>query len=650
MANQRLNATITIGGTISGTLKSALGTTRSQIDAIGSSIKRLEREQRTLGSGIQTFGRLGRNVDGLRAKYATVTAELEKLRRTQERIANARLGMAAGRDQMASAGMALGAIGAAVGTAFVPVVQAARFEQALLGVAKQVDGTRDSAGRLTQTYWEMARQIQLLGREIPLATNEIAAMVASGARMGIAREELIQFTRTAAMMASAFDLPAEELADQMGKIAGLFKIPIPAMGELADAINYLDDNAIAKGGDIIEVLKRIGGVAAFVKMPAQEAAALASTFLTLGSNAEIAGTAANAVMRELSVATMQPKRFQQGLQAIGMLSEKIQKAMASNATGTILEVLDRLNTLPDEQRLTAATQLFGKEYGDDIAKLASGVGEYRRQLALAHGEAAKGSMGREFAAQLATTNAQWEIAKNRITEISVNLGQVLLPTLNAVLGTLGSATSSVADFVKAHEVLVGNAVAVAGAILGTVAAIKAFQLGIGATLVAFNALKLALLTNPFTLVATGAVAAAVLIYRNWDWLKAKAIGIWDTIRTTATSAWQAVSNAARTALEWVTDKIEAIGRAWQNFRNLLASARDWLSPSSYTPRLPEPPPALAPRGHVNQTVTNNNTFNITQQRGQPDKQLAYEIAERIRQRKAVESRSSQIDQVMAGAY
>ena len=515
-SNKRLNATITIGGAVTGALKNALGTTRDKLQEIGTAVRKLEREQRMLGNSITTFGSMGKNVDGLRARYAAVTAEIEKTRAAQAKLKAASNGMATGKAGMASAGVALGATAAAAATAFIPVVQAVAFEKAMLGVAKQVDGARDSSGKLTQVYFDMAKQIQLLGREMPMATNEIADMVAAGARMGIAKDELIDFTRTAGMMASAFDLPAGELADQMGKIATLFKIPIPRIGELADVINYLDDNAISKGGDIIEVMKRIGGTAEFVKMPAKEAAALASTFLTLGSTAEVAATAANAAMRELSIATMQPKRFQKGLVAIGLDAKKLQQDMTKDATGTILKVLDALNKLPDEKRLTVATQLFGKEYGDDIAKLATGVEEYRRQLNLAKSDGALGSMLREHQARLQTTTAQWEIAKNRVTELGVNIGMVLLPAVNQTLSIFGAAASAVADFSREHPVLVGNIATVVGTLGGLFAGMKLVAFGVGAVTFAFNAMRLAMMTNPIGLVVAGLATAAALIYQNWE--------------------------------------------------------------------------------------------------------------------------------------
>lgn len=640
MANKNLNATITIGGAITGALKSALGTTRDGLNQIGKAVNDLKARQKELNAVVAGQEKLGRAGNALKVQFANqelglINKQIDALRKKQAIIDSSNAGMAAGKGRMASAGMALGATAVAASAAFVPVIQAAAFEKAMLGVAKQVDGARDSSGKLTNVYFDMAKQVQLLGRELPMATNEIADMVAAGARMGVAKDELIDFTRTAGMMASAFELPAGELADQMGKIATLFKIPIPKIGELADVINYLDDNAISKGGDIIEVMKRIGGTAEFVKMPAKEAAALASTFLTLGSSAEIAATASNAAMRELSIATMQPKRFQAGLKAVGMDAAKVQKDMSNDATGTILKVLDALNKLPDEKRLTVATQLFGKEYGDDLAKLATGVDEYRRQLGLAASDKAMGSMLREHQARLQSTTAQWEIAKNRITEVSVNIGSVLLPAINQVLTVFGGAASAVADFARENQALVGN-IATAVVTFGSLfAATKMVSFGVGAVMFAFNALKLAMATNPIGLLLMVLATAAVLIYKNWEPISGFFTGLFDSVKATVSSS-----------IDWIMSKIQAVGEFWGKTKAFFGFDGG-VTPSSPAANTPTPPsvPRMATAGAGGQSVNapQTNTFNITQQPGQDSKALADEVARRMAERQGVQNRSVMFD-------
>ncbi len=592
MANKKLSATITIGGAVASSLKSAFGSVKSGVNEVGSAIRNAERQQKLLSQSIQTFGKQGRNVDGLRERYVQLTLQLDKMRAAQQRLNQVQQAQKANLDKRAEyRGQILDtvALGATVAS---PVVMAARFETAMLGVAKQVDGARDANGKLTSVYYEMGKQIQQLGREVPLATNEIADMVTAGSRMGVVRDQLIDFTRTSAMMADAFELPAGELADNMGKIAGLFKIPIPAIGELADSINYLDDNAISKGGDIIEFLTRTGGVASAVKVTAQEMAALGSTLLTLGERTETAGTATNAMFQKFAAADKGTKSFKSALKELGISSSAVQKGMQQDATGTMMKVLAAIGKLPKEKQLGVMVELVGLEHSDTLAKLANNTEEWRRQLALANSEAAKGSMSREFAARLETTNAQWTLMKNRTSEVAVNLGSVLLPAINDTFKAISPLVNVVADFArenpKVTKAIVGTAVALTSLKVGSLAARYAFtflkggllggagvleKMRAGALLAGralpfvatgIRGIGLAFVSTGIGALLAGVALAGLAIYQHWDGVSAFMGGVFDGIKVglePAITAWKGLGEALG-----ITDKVTAL---WEGFKKLL---------------------------------------------------------------------------------
>lgn len=619
MANKRLSATIEIGGAVASSLRSAFGNIKNQVGQVGSALRRLETEQRLLTTSIRTFGEMGKNVDGMRARYATLTTQVEKLRAAHERLGKIQQAQQANlakraeyRGQMFDA-VALGA------TASAPIVMAAKFETAMLGVAKQVEGARDKSGNLTAVYHNMAKSIQQLGREIPLATNELADMVAAGARMGVAKDELIGFTRTAAMMADAFELPAGELADNMGKIAGLFKIPIPAIGELADAVNYLDDNAISKGGDIIDFLTRTGGVASSVKVTGKEMAALGSTLLTLGERTETAGTAVNAIYSKFAAADKGTKKFKAAMAEIGLSTSAVQKGMQKDATATLMKVMEAIGKLPAEKQLGVMVELVGLEHSDTMAKLANNTGEWRKQLAMANSEAAKGSMSREFQARLQTTNAQWQLMKNRTEELAVNLGSVLLPAINNTFGAISPFVTAISDFAREHpkvtQAIVGTTVALVSLRLATIAAGYAFTFlkggalqaagmlagargqmlltsiaarTMGSSVVAggggivgmigrvvpmfvggIRAMGLALVTNPIGAAIAGIATAGLMIYRHWDGVKAFLVGTFDGIKA-ATQPLQQTFAAFFESLSPLRPAIDAVG-------NAVKGAWDWFT-------------------------------------------------------------------------
>ncbi|WP_175946583.1 hypothetical protein [Burkholderia pyrrocinia] len=120
MSNRRLSATIVVGGTISSSLKAAMGSTQSGLQRIGSEITAVNKRQVLLGKSIQTFGRMGKDVSGLRSEYAKTVATIDRMRAAQERLNKAQeryKSLRAAADGFGGAAMKAGVAAAAIGVA-----------------------------------------------------------------------------------------------------------------------------------------------------------------------------------------------------------------------------------------------------------------------------------------------------------------------------------------------------------------------------------------------------------------------------------------------------------------------------------------------------------------------------------------------------
>lgn len=511
-------------------LSERLSAARAKLDAAGISTERLADHEASLATQLERTN----------AIMAQQKARLEALGAARAKFDKTKA--FAGKAAVVGAGAT--AAGAAVGLPVVGLVKTySSFEDAMLGVAKQVDGARDANGQFTSTYYEMADAIQAMSKRIPMATTDLAALLEGGARMGVqGKENLLAFTETAANAATAFELPADQIGEDLARIADLFKVPIKNVSQLGDAINYLDDNAKSKGADIIEVLQRTAGITASVGMSYRDAAALGSTFLTLGSSAEVAGTATNAMIRELAIASQQPKKFQQGLKALGLQAESIQNGMAKNSTATILKVLDALNKLPKNRQLSVTTQLFGKEYGDDAAKLAANISEYRRQLELVNSDAGRGSMQREADIRSNTISARWQMLQNRLFNTEANGGAGLRGMVMGLIEAIGIVLDKVDNWVKANPELAKGLLAVAAVVGAVLTVFGGLTLAIAAVIGPFAMLRygmalFGIATNASlwpilaVIAAIAALAAAAyLLYANWDKVKAFFSGLWEEIK------------------------------------------------------------------------------------------------------------------------
>ncbi|PYG48716.1 TP901 family phage tail tape measure protein [Pantoea sp. AG1095] len=396
------------------------------------------------------------------------------------------------RDKIAGAGAATTVAGLAMGAPVLAAVKSsAGMEDAMKGVAKQVNGLRDNDGNRTAQFYDMEAAIKAASEQLPMDNGAIdyAALVEGGARMGVTNQnesyedqkrDLLAFATTAAKASTAFELPAGELAEGLGKIAQLYKIPTRNIEQLGDALNYLDDNAMSKGSDIIDVLQRMGGVAD--RLDYRKAAALGSTFLSLGATSETAASAANAMVRELSVATMQGKTFMGGMELLKLDPKAIEKQMTTDAMGTIQRVLEKVNNLPADKRLTAMTMVFGKEFGKDAAKLANNMPELRRQLQLTQGNAASGSMQKESDINKDSLSAQWLLVKTGAANTLSSLGDTLRTPLMEIMDAVKRVTGTMRRWVESNPELVGRLMKIAAVVATVTLALGTLAVGMAAVL------------------------------------------------------------------------------------------------------------------------------------------------------------------------
>ncbi|HHC4879942.1 TPA: phage tail tape measure protein [Escherichia albertii] len=485
----------------------ALGRQRLAVQRLEERQKKLQQQTALVRAELYRAGISAKDDAGATARLARETsrynqelskqeARLKRLGEAQRRMNAARASYARSlevRDRIAGAGATTTAAGLAMGAPVMAAVKSyTSMEDAMKGVAKQVNGLRDDNGNRTARFYEMQDAIKAASEQLPMENGAVdfAALVEGGARMNVAnpddswedqKRDLLAFASTAAKAATAFELPADELSESLGKIAQLYKIPTRNIEQLGDALNYLDDNAMSKGADIIDVMQRLGGVAD--RLDYRKAAALGSTFLTLGAAPEVAASAANAMVRELSIATMQSKSFFEGMNLLKLNPEVIEKQMTKDAMGTIQRVLEKVNALPQDKRLSAMTMLFGKEFGDDAAKLANNLPELQRQLKLTAGNDALGSMQKESDINKDSLSAQWLLVKTGAQNTFSSLGETLRQPLMDILYTVKSITGALRRWVEANPELTGTLMKVAAVVaavtvgLGTLAVALAAVLG-----------------------------------------------------------------------------------------------------------------------------------------------------------------------------
>ncbi len=411
-----------------------------------SDLQRLQRQQERIGS---TLGRMN-SVQGF---HQSMQGRLEWGRNYREQLR----------------AEAVGAF-ASMGTVIVPIKMAMDFESAMADVRKVVDFDTP------QQFKEMEQQLLSMTHKIPMASTELAKIAASGGQLGIARQDIAQFTETIAKMSVAFDMTAEQAGDSMAKLANVYKIPIKQINVLGDAINHLSNSSPAKASDIVNTLGRVGGVAKQFGLTELQTASLSNALISLGKTPEVAGTAINGMLTKLMTAEKGGKDFQAALKNMGISAKQLKKDIAQNGEQALMDFLKAINKLPKDQQMGTLVDLFGLEYADDVAVLSGSLETYQKSIdALkSKGKDGKpnfsGSMDKEFAARSATTANNLQLFKNQMAHLGINIGSVMLPAVNALLNEMKPLVDSFIRFADAHPNLIKN-------IFLGIAALAAFKVG-----------------------------------------------------------------------------------------------------------------------------------------------------------------------------
>lgn len=398
-------------------------------------------------------------------------------------------------------------------------------------------------------------EIQGLSNELPVATTQIMEMYEAGARMNVPREELAQYVKTAAAAATAFD--AEDmggLAENLGRINANFKLTAEQGRDLADVINYLDDNAISSGAAIIDYMNRVSGSMGLAKISEKNVAALGSTLLSQGVDDSTAAGAVSALFTRLSTAPdMKPVR--EALKDIGLDAKTVQKGMVEDANATVMQIVEAVKKMPKEEQAGILKGLAGGEYNKVFAGLISNTEEWRRQMELANSQDAIGSMAREFETRMGAMSSKWQVFKNQLFNAESGAGQALFGMLSGLMTTVGGWLNAITQWTAANPQLAagimkvvavgsmllvglsGLALVVSTLLVPMVMA-KFAILSLGSSaLSAFGMLKsglmflrVAMMTNPIVLFVTLAVGALILLWANWDKVKAALIAGWNWLK------------------------------------------------------------------------------------------------------------------------
>lgn len=429
-----------------------------ELKGLNNILKAVDRSTISLGdklnanikSGIEKYNTALQKLKVEPFQKAGFHTQMAKLKEDLQRATKAkiRIDMDEAKQKLANLKTEIVASVASVAAIAAPIKSAIDFESSMVDVKKVVDF------KTPDELKEFSNQILNMSRDIPLSVNEIASITASGGQLGIAKENLMDFTQTAAKMGVAFDMSAKEAGDNMATLMNIFNMSVDGVRGLGDTINHLSNNSASTANKIVNAVGRIAGNAKDMGLSADATAGLASSFIALGKQPEVAATAINSMLTVLNNADKAGGDLEKAFKSIGLSGKELKAQILKNPQKALTDFLHTLSKVPKEKKTGVLTTIFGKNFGDDISLLTGAIENFDKAMALSGDNKRFGSMEAEFQSRSDTTENKIQLMKNALNELSVSFGRVFLPYIKRGVEKITEFIQKITEFVRSNEDLV----------------------------------------------------------------------------------------------------------------------------------------------------------------------------------------------------
>jgi TP901 family phage tail tape measure protein len=430
---------------------------------------------KSLGSELKKTGLDTKNLTGeqarLSASSAKASAALQKQERRIQSLNTASAKMASNRAVRADLrGQMLGTAIAAA-----PLVMAGKkavdYEASWADVQK-VANFKDA---------KQDREVQMAARkqaaDLGIGQNDYTDILSAAGQAGVANdkngnvdpEQLLRFSGDAAKVSVAFDTDAKSAGDMMATIRTSMKLNQSQMMELADVINAESNKMNAKAMTVANVMKRQGANAVLAGFDYKQVAGLASALIASGDTEETGSTALKNITGRLTKGFAATKNQRTSLSMLGFDPGVLAKDMQRNATGTLKKVLTSINQQAPDKQKALISQIFGEEVAGSVAKLAGNMQLLDDAMGIANDKTQhQNSLQNEYLTKAATRNFKIKQTQSRLDDLTISLGNLLLPVVDKLAPAIGSAANGLSDLLKnsetARTVLKGTAIAIGGLI------------------------------------------------------------------------------------------------------------------------------------------------------------------------------------------
>ena len=474
------------------------------------------------------------------------------------------------------------------------VKEASSFEDAFAKVSTIADETQ-------LPLEELKKQILDLSNETGVGAEQISESVYSAISGGQQTADAVNFVATANKLARSGFTDVANATDVLTTALNAYGMEADQASHVSDVLINTQNLGKTTVDELASSMGKVIPTANMANVKFEELSATYAILTKTGVNTQISTTWLNAMLSELN--------------STGSDVDDTLKKMTKEVYGTEMsfsqmqengyDIVDALNLIDESAKRDGQTltDVFSSDIAGRGASVLHANSEELREFTTAMYESSNGSGATQEAYEKLYTSSfkfqqMMNELKNTMSDLGATILEMVLPYLEMLsekvsqlrewwtnlddgtkqtIVTFGAIVASVGPIL----VIVGKLIAVIGTIIsaiGTVIGWIGSFIGIIQTVVA-------VLGGPLTLAITAIIAIGVLLWKNWDTVKTKAIELWgnlkvafENIKITITTVWNIIKTSiSNTVANIKTVVVSTFNNVKSTITNIVTSIRTTIS-------------------------------------------------------------------------
>jgi TP901 family phage tail tape measure protein len=386
------------------------------------------------------------------------------------------------------------------------------FESAMAGVAKTTDLSKEELAA-------MGSEIKNITLGIPVTATEFAAINEVAGQLGVAKQDLLDFSTVMANLGVATNMTSDEAAVMLAQFAAVTGMDMSNIGRLGAAIVALGNNFATNERKITEMSQSIAGAGTNANISEADMLALSAAVTSLGIETQAGSTSMSKLIMAMGTAVETGEMLEEWAAAAGLTATEFAALWGRDATAAISAFVGNLNNLDESATVTLSNlEITESRMVRMITSLANAeqkTGTLTDAINVSNSAWDENiALIKEAETRYKTTESVTTLYKNSVQNLKIAVGDELTPALRNLAEAGMDVNVWAVEFIETHEGIVPVVTSVVVAMGVFVGGLAVFTVGATVATKAVAALNAAMNANPWMLAATAiaAVTAAIVTY------------------------------------------------------------------------------------------------------------------------------------------